>query len=317
MKLCQYYGSEAARKADLLRRFPTEAMLGILIDGKIVNITDNAKRHNDIHSPQYAGILTAAVASGDEWAAFRNELKDLKSEGGVDPATVFFGPSVLRPSQFMDFYAFEQHVKTARKLRGLDFVEPAWYEIPAYYNSNATSLLGHGMTAYFPPDETKLDYECEMACVIGKPIRNATLETAREAIIGYTILNDLSSRARQAKAMSINMGPSPGKDFASSLGPWLVTKDEIPNLGSLKMKAFVNNEQWTDGRFGTIHHSFEAMIVYASRSRQLFCGDVLGSGTVGTGCGLELQKFLKPGDLVRIEIDQLGVLENKVELDQP
>ena len=316
MKLCQYYGTESAREADLKRRYPTEAMLGLLVDGKIVNITERAQRHNNIQSPQYAGVLTAAVASGDEWAAFRAELKSVKSDGGVDPSAVFFGPCVLRPSQFMDFYAFEQHVKTARKLRGLDFVEPAWYEIPAYYNSNATSLIGHGMTAYFPPDETKMDYECELACVIGKPIRNATLESARESIVGYTILNDLSSRARQSKAMSINMGPSPGKDFGSSLGCYLVTKDEIPDLGALKMKAFVNNEQWTDGRFGTIHHSFESMIVYASRSRTLYCGDVLGSGTVGTGCGLELQKFLKPGDVVRIEIDQLGVLENKVELDR-
>ena len=316
MKLCQYYGSEAARKADLERRFPTEGRLGVLIDGRIVDITERASRHNDINSPQYAGILAAAVAGCDEWATLREEIKSLNADGGLDPTTVYFGPCVPRPAQFMDFYAFEQHVKAARKLRGLDFVEPAWYEIPAYYNSNATSLLGHGMTAYYPPDETKMDYECELACVLGKSIRNATLETAREAIVGYTILNDLSSRARQAKAMSINMGPSPGKDFASSLGQYLVTKDEIADLGGLKMKAFVNNEQWTDGRFGTIHHSFESMVVYASRSRRLFCGDILGSGTVGGGCGLELQRFLKPGDTIRIEIDQLGKLENKVELDR-
>ena len=316
MRLCQFYRTAEARAADLQRRMPVDAALGILINGKVIDITDRARKHHDLNAPQHVGVLTAAIAAAPEWAAFRSELAGLRGNDGLDPATLFFGPCILRPSQFMDFYAFEQHVKTARKLRGLDFVEPAWYEIPAYYNSNATSLLGHGMTALYPPEETRLDYECELACVIGKSIRNATPESARDAIVGYTILNDLSSRARQAKAMTINMGPSPGKDFASSLGPWLVTKDEIADLGALQMKAFVNGEQWTDGRFGTIHHSFEAMIVYASRSRRLFPGDVLGSGTVGTGCGLELQKFLKPGDTVRMEIDELGILENQVDLDK-
>lgn len=323
MKLCQFYASEKDRAVDLQNRVPVGARLGVLIDGKIVDITDRAAKHADLRDPQFAGVLTAAVAMAPEFEPLRAELRaaggefrKLSADGGLAPEKVFFGPCVLRPSQFMDFYAFEQHVMTMRKKRGFDFIVPEWYEVPAYYNSNATSLIGHGMTATFPAGEEKMDYECEMACIIGRPIRNATLETARTAIAGYATLNDLSARARQTKVMPINMGPSAGKDFGSALGPYLVTPDEIPDLGALGMRAFVNGEKWTDGRYGTVQHSFEAMIVFASASRWLYPGDILGSGTVGGGCGAELGKFLKPGDTVRVEIDTLGVVENRVERDQ-
>ena len=112
------------------------------------------------------------------------------------------------------------------------------------------------------------------------------------------------------------MGPAPGKDFGSALGPYLVTPDEIPSLDDVGMKAFVNGEQWTDGRYGAIKHHFEAMIAFASTSRTLFPGDILGSGTVGGGCGAELQRFLKPGDKVKLSFDGMGELEVTVELDR-
>lgn len=313
MKLCQFYHSADERSADLKRRVPVHARLGVLVGGKIVDVTDKARKHHDIHDPQYAGVLTAAVAGLPEWAAFRTEIASLTAEGGVEPKSVFFGPCVLRPSQYLDFYAFEEHVMTMRKQRGLDFIVPEWYEIPAYYNSNATSFIGHGMTAHYPAGEERMDYECELACVIGRPIRNATVETARDAIVGYTILNDLSARARQTKAMPINMGPAPGKDFASALGPYLVTKDDIKDVGEVGMRAFVNGEKWTDGNYGTVKHRFEAMVAFASAARTFYPGDILGSGTVGGGCGAELKKFLKPGDVVRMEFDGLGELENRVE----
>ncbi|HWL93068.1 MAG TPA: fumarylacetoacetate hydrolase family protein [Phycisphaerae bacterium] len=313
MRLCQFYHSADERLSDLARRVPVHARLGVVIGGKIVDVTDKARKFHDIHDPQYAGVLTAAVAGLPQWGEFRAEIATLDREGGVEPADVFFGPCVLRPSQYLDFYAFEQHVMTMRKQRGFDTIVPEWYEIPAYYNSNATSFLGHGMTAYYPPGEEKMDYECELACVIGRPVRNATPQSAAEAIVGYTILNDLSARARQTKAMPINMGPAPGKDFASALGPYLVTKDEIADVGAIGMRAYVNGEKWTDGKYGTVTHRFEEMIAYASTARTFFPGDVLGSGTVGGGCGAELKKFLKPGDKVRMEFDGLGELENSVE----
>jgi len=316
MKLCQFYRSADDRAADLARRAPVGASLGILVDGKIVDVTDRARKHHDINDPQYVGVLTAAVAGLDDWAAFRDELAGLGSDGGLDPASVFFGPCILRASQYMDFYAFEQHVMTMRKKRGLDFIVPQWYEVPCYYNSNATSMFGDGMTVLFPKGEEKMDYECEMACIIGRPVRNATAEQAAEAIIGYTILNDLSSRQRQTKVMPVNMGPAAGKDFGSVLGKFLVTKDEIADLGACGMRAYVNGEQWTDGKYGTVKHSFESMVAFTSTSRTLFCGDILGSGTVGTGCGAELDRFLKPGDTIRVEIDNMDAIENKVAHDE-
>lgn len=299
MKFCYFYRSEAERDADSIRRIPRGGQVGVVI-GDTVHRLD---------------VPPDLLRDGFEWAdgAFEAlaRLRPGPAAGPLD--SVWLGAPVIRAAQFLDFYAFEQHVKTARKLRGFDFVVPEWYEIPAYYNSNATTLFGHRQMVRFPPGEEKMDYECELACVIGRTIRDATLETARSAIAGYTILNDLSARARQRQAMAINMGPAPGKDFGSALGPVLVTKDEIGDLSALGMRAYVNGALWTDGRFGTIHYSFEQMIVYASACRTLYPGDVLGSGTVGGGCGLELGRFLKPGDVVRLEIDRIGVLENRVE----
>lgn len=315
MKLCYFYESAETRARDLQRRMPVEGRIGILIDGQIVDITEKAAHHHDLHDPQYLGVHTAAIAGLPEWEAFRKELASMTNEGGVDPESVFFGPCVLRPSQYLDFYAFEQHVMTMRKKRGLDFIVPEWYEMPCYYNSNATAFSGDGMKVFFPKGEGKIDYECEMACIIGKPIRNATPEQAADAIVGYTVLNDLSSRERQTRVMPVNMGPAPGKDFGNVMGKYLVTKDEIPNLDECGMRAYVNGEQWTDGKYGGVQHRFEAMVAFASTSRWFYPGDILGSGTVGTGCGAELGKFLNPGDKIKIEIDHMDFVENEVAHD--
>src|SRR5258707_11547749 len=131
MKLCQFYRTADARAKDLQRRIPIEAALGILVDGSILDVTERAARHHDIRSAQYAGVLTAYVAMAEEWAAFRREIQQISGRERIAPESVFFGPCVLRPCQFLDFYAFEQHVKTMRKSRGFDFIVPEWYEIPA------------------------------------------------------------------------------------------------------------------------------------------------------------------------------------------
>lgn len=317
MRLCQFYLSESDRNADLRRRVPVAARLGLLIRDRLADITDRAAQHSGPLAPECAGVVAAHVAGGDEWAGLRDELQQLLAAGGsgvrlLDPPSVFFAPCIPRPSQFLDFYAFEEHVRTARRLRGFSDVVPEWYEIPAYYNSNPTSLIGDGMTAWFPPDERRMDYECELACVIGRTVRNPTPAEARAAIAGYTLLNDFSSRARQAQAMPINMGPAPGKDFCSALGPYLVTPDEVPDLAAVRMRAFVNGELWTDGCYGSVCYQFEEMIAFAAHCRTLWPGDVLGSGAVGGGCGLELGRYLQPGDRVRLEMDGLGTLENRV-----
>lgn len=308
MKLCQFYLSDAERTADLRRRVPRHARFGVVDGDNVLDLADvYSPTLKDGPSPNTA--LAYLLAGSPEMQTGTAMVHRRKL------STIFLAPPILRPAQFMDFYAFEQHVRTARAKRGLE-IEPLWFDIPVYYNTTPYSLYGHGQTVYYPADEDRLDYELELGCIIGKTVRNADEAAARDAIAGYTIFNDCSARTRQQKAMKVGLGPSPGKDFASVLGPYLVTKDEIPDYGKLAMRAFVNGEKWSDGIAGKMQHSFESMIQYASRCRTLFPGDVIGSGTVGGGCGLELDKFLKPGDTVRLEIDGLGVLENRVEYEK-
>lgn len=305
MQLCQFYLSAETRALDLRRRWPSEARLGLVDGDSIIDLTEGFGPP-DIDGPTpnaTVAFLAAGRSAEDTGAATAPRYR---------ADDVFFGPSVLRPAHFMDFYAFEQHVKAGRARRGLE-MEPTWYEIPAYYNTTPFTFYGHGETVLYPTGEDRMDYELELGCVIGQTVRNADAETAGAAIVGYTIVNDCSARSRQQLAMKIGLGPSPGKDFGTGLGPYLVTKDEVPDYTALTMRAFVNGELWSEGVAGSMQHSFEDMITYASSSRTLFPGDVLGSGTVGGGCGLELDRYLQPGDLVRLEIDRLGALEVAVQ----
>ncbi|RHW42111.1 fumarylacetoacetate hydrolase family protein [Neobacillus notoginsengisoli] len=224
------------------------------------------------------------------------------------------------PLSFRDFYAFEQHVKTARKNRGLDMV-PEWYEMPVFYFSNHLAFRGPGEEIERPPGCTKLDYELEIACVIGKKGKDIIAEKAEKHIFGYCILNDWSARDFQQKEMKVGLGPAKGKDFATSIGPWVLTADELVGLQTgkgydLKMSASVNGKLISEGNFKDIHFSFAEMIERASTGTTLYPGEMIGSGTVGTGCILELgeevHRWLRPGDLVELKIENLGVLKNKI-----
>ncbi len=305
MKLCQFYRSASERDADLAMRRPRFARLG-LVEGNAVAVVrgPDGKATEGVDLPDLLEADTGVSAGHPATTDERHALAD-----------VFLAPPVIRPRAMLDFYTFEQHVKTCRAKRGLDVV-PQWYRIPAYYNSNASALFGDGQRVPFPPDEDRLDYELELACVIGKPCRNVRESEAQQVIAGYTILNDWSARSRQAEAMVIGLGPAPGKDHASSLGPYLVTPDSMPDPRDLGMRAYVNGELWSEGNSGSSQFTFAQMICFASRCRTLFAGDVLGSGTVGSGCGLEQDRFLSPGDRVRLEIDGLGSLENELYIEE-
>jgi fumarylacetoacetate (FAA) hydrolase len=211
-------------------------------------------------------------------------------------------PPVLRPPSVRDFYAFEQHVKTARGLRGLEMV-PEWYEIPAFYFSNPAAIYGPEDEISYPDGSSELDYELELAAVIG----------AEGEIAGFTVMNDWSARDLQRPEMKIGLGPAKGKDFATSIGPVLVTPDELGDL-SLEMVARVNGEERSRGNSGTMHHSWEAIVAHAGRNTRLHAGEILGSGTVGTGCILEHGdgRWLQRGDVVELEIEGIGVLRNRV-----
>jgi fumarylacetoacetate (FAA) hydrolase len=217
-------------------------------------------------------------------------------------ADVEFRAPVLHPPSLRDFYAFEQHVKTARASRGLE-VPQEWYEIPVFYFSNPAAIYGPGDEIPKPPDTEELDYELEVAAVIGMEGR----------IGGFTVMNDWSARDLQRAEMRVGLGPSKGKDFATSLGPIVVTPDEFDGASGL-MVARVNGEERSRGNLGDMHHTWDAIVAAAARNTRVSPGDVLGSGTVGTGCILELGdgRWLQSGDVVELEVEGIGVLRNTI-----
>ena len=228
---------------------------------------------------------------------------------------------IPEPPTLRDFYAFEDHVKTARARRGLPMPQE-WYEFPAFYYSNPHVIYGPEEEVPYPSYTKSLDYELEIACVIGRGGSDVPENEAESYIAGYTIMNDWSARDIQVGEMKIGLGPAKAKDFATSLGPWLVTTDELqdkrttPGKFSLKMTAKVNGKQLSEGNMDKMHWTFPQMIARASQSVALRSGDVFGSGTVGTGSllelGQEVHPWLQPGDVVELEIERLGILGNKI-----
>jgi fumarylacetoacetate (FAA) hydrolase len=210
---------------------------------------------------------------------------------------------VPRPPSVRDFYAFEQHVRNAARVTGRPGVPDEWYEIPAFYFSNPAAIYGPDDEVPYPRGSTELDYELEAAAVIG----------AHGRIAGFTVMNDWSARDLQRREMRIGLGPAKGKDFATSLGPLLVTPDELGDL-RLEMVARVNGEERSRGNLGDMYHSWEAIVEHAARNTELRPGDVLGSGTVGTGCILEHGdgRWLQRGDEVELEVEGIGVLRNRI-----
>jgi fumarylacetoacetate (FAA) hydrolase len=217
-------------------------------------------------------------------------------------ADVDLRPPVLRPPSVRDFMAFEEHVANARRLRGGD-VPKEWYEIPAFYFSNPHAIYGDGDVIPYPEGTEELDYELECAAVIG----------AEGKIGGFTVMNDWSARDVQRREMRIGLGPAKGKDFATSLGPVLVTPDELDGTSGA-MIARVNGEERSRGELGTMFYSWDALLEQAGRNTVLAPGDVIGSGTVGSGCILEHGdgRWLQRGDVVELEIEGIGVLRNTV-----
>lgn len=218
---------------------------------------------------------------------------------------------IPNPPSLRDFIAFEGHIAATSKKRGQP-IPPEWYKAPVYYKGNHRTIIGSDENLPWPLDTTKLDYELELACVIGRQGQDIAEREAQDYIAGYTIMNDFSARDIQFQEMACRLGPAKGKDFATALGPCLVTPDEITDLSALTMLARVNGEEWSRGRFGTIHWSFSQMIAHVSRGEMIYPGDVFGSGTVEGGCGLEIDRYLKPGDVVELEIQPIGVLRTRV-----
>ncbi len=213
---------------------------------------------------------------------------------------------------YRDFYAHEKHVKKGFEKRN-EAVPPAWYEIPAYYKGGVTGFIGTDEIIPWPSYSKQLDYELELGVVIGRDGKNIKSTDMRKHIFGFTILNDISARDIQRKEMSIRLGPAKGKDWCSIIGPVIVTFDEFnyeePNL---EMIATINGNEWSRGQSGDAHYSFGEMIEFMSMEEWVRATEFIGSGTVGTGCGLELDRWIQPGDMIELSIEKIGTLKNIV-----
>jgi fumarylacetoacetate (FAA) hydrolase len=249
------------------------------------------------------------------------QAKVMDSSEALDAADLAFGQPILRPPSVRDFYAFERHVRTMWERRGGEVPE-AWYRIPVFYFSNVSELRGPGDPVWRPAASGELDYELEVAALVDTPVHDLDAASGREAIGGYMIMNDWSARDLQRDETTVRLGPAKGKDFATSIGPWLVTPDELEDVRAernydLVMTASVNGQELSRGTWSSAQFDVGQMVARASADVWLRPGDLLGSGTVGGGCLLEikdekLKRWLEPGDIVTLAIERLGELTNPV-----
>jgi len=226
------------------------------------------------------------------------------------------------PPSIRDFYAFEAHVATARRSRGLE-MEPDWYELPVFYFTNPAAVLGPGDEVPLPAGTAELDYELEVAAVVGVDCADVAAAGWLDVVAGFTVMNDWSARDLQRREMALGLGPAKGKDFATSLGPVLVTPEELLDVHGVpraEMVARVNGEEWSRGQLADLHFGWGELLAHASRSTRLRPGDVIGSGTVGTGCILELAlahgreefPWLTAGDEVTLDVEGIGTLTSRI-----
>ena len=254
-------------------------------------------------------------------AAVQQDLRSGRTLRGPNDETLIHPPGpaggvkllapLPNPLSIRDFYAFEEHVKKGFERRG-GTIPKEWYEIPVYYKTAAHNLIGSDADVHWPRFTQVFDYELELAAIIGRKGRNIAAADARGYIAGFTIMNDFSARDIQKKEMAVALGPAKGKDWCTAFGPVMVTTDEIGDPYDLKMTARVNGEVWSEGNSGSIFHKFERMIEFLTEDDTIHPGDIIGSGTVGTGCGLELNRWVKRGDEIELEIEKIGVLHNRI-----
>lgn len=266
-------------------------------------------------------ILDKAPAMREQWA-------------NLDPSSIKWRCPFIAPPQLRDCLMFEEHLHNAFSMlrktlaeesedpiaalkeledKGLYQIPSVWYDLPIYYKVNRFSFIGHLEDIVWPFYSKKLDFELEYACVLSKTVKDISEEEAKDCIFGYTIYNDVSARDTQSIEMQGQLGPSKGKDFDTGniLGPVIATADEVDPTNA-KMIARINGEQWCEGNSGDARWSFPQVIAHASRSETLRAGELIGSGTVGWGSGIEHGRFLKPGDIIELEVEGIGILCNRV-----
>jgi 2-keto-4-pentenoate hydratase/2-oxohepta-3-ene-1,7-dioic acid hydratase in catechol pathway len=288
---------------------------------RVVDLSAAAQGTRD--AAQFADMLS--LIDGGEAALEQARRLVAAASTTLPIASVRLLAPIPVPRRLRDFLSFELHVRQSRANRHLFGIEteprdPAliqipkvWYERPIYYKGNCFSVVGPESEVHWPSYSVTIDYELEIAMVVGRGGKNIRVEDAPSHVFGYCIFNDFSARDVQYAEMPGSLGPSKGKDFdtGNALGPWIATADEV-DPDKLTMLARVNGEEWSRGHSGTMHHSFAKLLAYASLEETVYPGEVLGSGTVGGGCGNELGRFMKDGDIIELEVSGLGVLRNRI-----
>ncbi len=312
--------------------------IGLVIDSKVYNLKLAASVKSALKMPDN---MKDFLKAGPHVMSVAKEIDNLIKTGKMGTRSLemeklnILAP-ITRPSSLRDGYAFRQHVEAARRNRGVEMIQE-FDEYPVFYFNNHRSVVGPGEVYCMPDHFEKLDFELEWACIIGRKGINIKAEEAPAFIAGYTIMNDLSARTLQMEEMKLNLGPAKGKDFATVVGPMLVTADELesykipPKEGhtgnnyNLEMHCRVNGNEVSAGNTGDMDWTFEELIERASYGTYLYPGDVIGSGTVGTGCFLELNgtgmlkdpknfkpQWLHENDVIEMEVTSLGKLTNTI-----
>jgi len=313
-----------------------EERLGLFNENKIFDLELSGKELNLALPSKMSDLLNDFENMKSKAKDVDNAIKNGKISKNLEKDKIKMLAPVPHPTSCRDGYAFRQHVATARRNRGVDMI-PEFDQFPIFYLTNHNAIFGEGEIVVEKDHLEKLDIELEAAIVIGKKGKNIDVKDADSRIAGYMIMNDLSARVLQMEEMKLNLGPAKGKDFATVIGPWLVTTDELEkykveteagNKYDLRMTAHHNGRQISDGNMKDMDWTFAQIIERASYGVELLPGDVIGSGTVGTGCYLELNGtwaleakaqgkefspiWLKDGDTVELEITGLGKLSNKI-----
>jgi len=306
--------------------------IGAAVDGRLIDFATAYAAHLDRTDPgcdaqRVAGLLfppdmALFLGSGTLGRTAANQALEaaVVADEALGARTSFASHEVRllaplpRPRVLRDFLTFEGHMKQAFKALGRsDPISPLWYEVPAYYKGDPDTVVGPDAIVPVPQYCEKFDFELELAMVIGRRGKNIPKSEADRYIAGYTIWNDFSARDQQMREGPLGMGPSKAKDFdaGNAVGPYLVTADEI-DVQNLKMLARVNGEVWTDSTSAGRQFSFADLIAHVSQSETIYPGELWGSGTVTGGSGLELGRWLHPGDVVELEIEGIGTLRNRV-----
>jgi 2-keto-4-pentenoate hydratase/2-oxohepta-3-ene-1,7-dioic acid hydratase in catechol pathway len=282
----------------------TVERLGALREDRIVDLN----RADPAVPPDLLALLDGGPAA---MARARKALESASGDAVLDESGLVLKAPLPRPRSLRDFFAFEDHAKAGAARRN-EPLQKEWYDQPVYYKGNPREIYGPGDSIPWPSFTRKLDFEFEIAAVIGKKGRDIAVADASEHIAGYIVMNDCSARDIQKNEMVCRMGPAKGKDFATVLGPWFVAADERPTGEIPPLVVRVNGEEWSRSNGIQPYWNFSVMLSHASQCETMLPGDLLGSGTYFKGCGLDQDRWIKPGDELELDAGPLGILKNKV-----